>query len=123
MWIMTLMKHILTLKAQQCTDDKPALLNSAPVMAATITHIFKGAGISTQPQHTLNQNIGLASIMADIRDELVAQHKKYTIIIVILHKFKLSALSDGLFLYPISLMCSYFPISSKCTLSFLSARH
>ena len=83
MWIMTLMKHILTLKAKQCKDDKAALLYSTPVMAATITHIFKGAGINTQPQHTLNKNIGLASIMVDIRDELVAQQKQYTIITVI----------------------------------------
>ena len=72
------MKHLLTLKAKQCTEYQTALLNSAPVMAAAITDKFWGTGLSaqatkrTKPEYWSGNNM-LCKLMADIRDELVTR--------------------------------------------------
>ena len=75
----TNMKHLLTLKAKQCTEYQAALSNSAPVMAAAITDKFRGTGLSaqattrTKPEYWPGNMLG--KIMADIRDELITgQH-------------------------------------------------
>ena len=72
------MKHLLTKKAEQCTEYQAALLNSAPVMAAAITNTFWGTGLSAQattrskPEYWPGNNM-LGKLMADIRDELVTR--------------------------------------------------
>ena len=72
------MKHILTLRAKQCTEYQAALSNSATVMAAAITDKFWGTGLSaqattrTKPEYWPGNNM-LGKIMADIRDELITR--------------------------------------------------